>query len=175
MILGSFSGMRKYLEKEMLTESLKGRIRYHCTRYVGMDDCHIFSIYVDGNMIKQFSWETVNSYFIRELYAKDDTQQERCSALPHYWRGFFSSLEQYPMEQRREHTDEEFCEALTLYRNQPIKESVSSNNPLVRMFALLDRRVGKRTLERVKNTVEEQPEWLQFFYRLRIESEGICL
>ena len=32
-ILGSWSGMRKYLESEMLAESLHGRIRYGCTSY----------------------------------------------------------------------------------------------------------------------------------------------
>ena len=35
--LGSWSGMRKYLEQEMLADSLHGRIRYGCTSYVGMD------------------------------------------------------------------------------------------------------------------------------------------
>ena len=29
--LGSWSGMRKYLEQEMLADSLLGRIRYGCT------------------------------------------------------------------------------------------------------------------------------------------------
>ena len=46
-ILGSWSGMRKYLEQEMLAEPLRGRVRYGCTRYVGMDNCHIFDITVD--------------------------------------------------------------------------------------------------------------------------------
>ena len=43
-ILGSWSGMRKYLEQDMLANSLQGRIRYGCTTYVGMDGCHIFEV-----------------------------------------------------------------------------------------------------------------------------------
>ncbi|WP_442861330.1 hypothetical protein [Butyrivibrio sp. XB500-5] len=39
-ILKSWSGMRKYLENEMLADSLRGRVRYNCTAYVGMDVCH---------------------------------------------------------------------------------------------------------------------------------------
>ena len=62
---GSWSGMRKYLEKEMLAPSLYGRVRYNCTAYVGMDGCHIYELYMDDNLTKQFSWETVNSYFIK--------------------------------------------------------------------------------------------------------------
>jgi hypothetical protein len=47
-ILGSWSGMRKYLEQEMIAESLRGRVRYGCTAYVGMDGCRIFEICIDG-------------------------------------------------------------------------------------------------------------------------------
>ena len=50
-ILGSWSGMRKYLEKDMLADSLKGRIRYGCTTYVGMDGCRIFEVCIDGTRI----------------------------------------------------------------------------------------------------------------------------
>lgn len=69
-ILKSWSGMRKYLEKEMLAESLQGRVRYNCTTYVGMDGCRIFEVFLDGKLFKQFSWETVNSYFIEQRIAK---------------------------------------------------------------------------------------------------------
>ena len=70
-ILGSWSGMRKYLEQEMLADSLQGRIRYGCTTYVGMDGCHIFEICIDGVQIKRFSCETVNTYFINNGYTQN--------------------------------------------------------------------------------------------------------
>ena len=47
-ILGSWSGMRKYLEQDMIANTLQGRIRYGCTRYVGMETCHIFEVCIDG-------------------------------------------------------------------------------------------------------------------------------
>ena len=59
------------------------------------------------------------------------------------------------------------------YRNQDIGESLSSENPIVRMFAISDRRVGKRTLVKEKSTIEQQPEWLKQFYYLRFEAEKI--
>ena len=67
-ILGSWSAMREYLEKEMLAESLAGRVRYGCTSYVGMDGAKIFEICIDGKQIKRFSPETVNYYFIEKGY-----------------------------------------------------------------------------------------------------------
>lgn len=43
---GSWSGMRKYLEKDMLADCLKGRVRYGCTTYVGMDGWRIFEVFI---------------------------------------------------------------------------------------------------------------------------------
>ena len=64
-ILGSFSGMRKYLEKEMLADSLQGRVRYGCTTYVGMDGDCVIELCIDGKQVKRFSMETIHTYFIK--------------------------------------------------------------------------------------------------------------
>lgn len=168
-ILGSWSGMRKYLEQEMLAESLKGRIRYGCTSYVGMDGCRIFEICIDGKQMKRFSWETVNSYFIDNGY----TSNQNPSGIREYWAEFWSLLDKHPITDRTEYTDEEFCNALAKYRNQDIQESLRSNNPLIRMFAILDRRVGKRTLTKLKSEFENQPQWLQQIYLLRFTAESV--
>lgn len=168
-ILGSWSSMRKYLEKEMLAECLNGRVRYNCTSYIGMDGCRIFEIYIDNNLIKQFSWETVNTYFIKNNHKKDSNTV----GIIGYWDGFWELMDTIPMQYRPEYTDNEFCEALENYRNQSIQDSINSENPLERMFAILDRRIGKRTLINIKESLENQVEWLQFFYRLRLDSENI--
>lgn len=165
--LGSWSGMRKYLEQEMLAESLKGRVRYNCTSYKNMDDCKIFEIFIDGNAVKRFSYETVNTYFIDMGYKKNTTLTGRSG----YWDGFFTLLQQHPATERPEHTDEEFCEALETYRNQNIQESIQSDNPLVRMFAVLDRRLGKRKLTKIKEEIKSQPQWLQQIYNLRLSAD----
>ena len=169
-ILGSWSGMRKYLEQEMIAHSLIGRIRYGCTTYVGMDGCRIFDVCIDGAQIKRFSLETVNTYFIKNGYKTNSSP----SGHNEYWENFWRLLEKYPIEWRTEYTDVEFCQALEVYRNQNIQESIYSSNPLVRMFAILDRRVGKRTLIKLYETVEKQPKWLRQFYLLRLHSENIC-
>ena len=161
---GSWSGMRRYLEQDMLAEPLRGRVRYNCTRYVNMEYYHIFEIFVDGQLVKQFSLETVNGWFIRQGIV---TKPEPMS-FQDYWRDYLEATDRYPMAQREEYTDGEFADALEQYRRQDIQTSLSSDNPIVRMFAVLDRRVGKRTLEKLKEDIERQPEWLQYFYRLRL-------
>lgn len=162
--------MRKYLEKEMLTEHLHGRVRYGCTAYVGMDGSHIFEICIDGKQIKRFSWETVNSYFINQ--GLKGTVYD-VAGIPGYWCGFTRLLSEIPMRDRLEYTDDEFCSSLAEYRNQAIQESIRSENPIVRMFAVLDRRIGTRTLAKIKEDMVKQPEWIQSIYKIRCEAEGI--
>ncbi len=167
-ILGSWSGVRKYLEQEMLCESLRGRIRYDCATYTSMDGCSVFRIYVDNKEVKRFSHETVNSYFIEMGLKEKDTEKDPQMA---YWENYWGLLEEYPVTQRTEYTDEEFCDALALYRNQEVQISIASSNPIVVMLALLDRRVGERTLQKIEKDMELQPQWVREIYRLRIEAE----
>lgn len=168
-ILGSWSGMRKFLEQEMLADSLKERVRYGCTSYAGMDGCHIFEICIDGRQFKRFSWETVNTYFINNGYAGCKNP----SGIREYWAEFWTLLDKHPITDRTEYTDGEFCEALEKYRNQDIQESIHANNPLVRMFAILDRRVGKRTLVKLKEDIHAQRQWLQQIYTLRFSADMV--
>ena len=119
-ILASWSGMCKYLEQEMLADCLKGRVRYNCTSYIGMDGCRIFEVYIDGRPVKQFSWETVNTYFINNgLSAVRGCECPVGTA--EYWAGFWETLSRLPLGERTEYTDEEFCHALEQYRNQSIQ------------------------------------------------------
>lgn len=162
----SWSGMRKYLEKEMLVDFLHGRVRYNCTTYPGMDGCHIFELFLDGKLFKQFSWETVNSYFIKNGIAKKPENM----TIAEYWENFWNLLDQYPLQTRTEYTDDEFAEALNMYRNQEIQNSIYSENPIIKMFALLDRRTGKRALEKLSDSIPDEPEWIQRLYKFRVES-----
>ena len=54
-----------------------------------------------------------------------------------------------------------------------ITSALHSNNYILRAFAYMDRRVGKRTLIKIKDDAEALPEWVKQFYRVRCESEGL--
>ncbi len=160
-ILGSWSAMKKYLEHEMLAPCLYGKVRYECSSYVGMDGCKEFRLYIDGAEFKRFSIETVNTWFINSGVKGKNEE---------HWKDFWLLLSQYDVNSRSEYTEDEFCEALEVYRNQNIQISVRSNNPLVQMFALLDRRVGTRTLNSMKESLMTLPQWLQVLYFFRVQS-----
>ena len=151
---GSWKGMKKYLEKDMLCEKLQGRVSYHYEVYPKFSDgTGCFHIMLDKKTIKKFGY-----YFSS---AKLGWPQS------YPWN--------VPMSERDEYTDGEFSDALEAYRRQPIAESLASENPIQRMFAIVDRRVGKRTLQRLAGSVQDQPEWLRVFYLARLEAENVIV
>ena len=131
---GSWSGMRRYLEHDMLAPCLYGRVRYGCTAYVGMDGSRIFEICIDGRPVKHFSLETVNTWFLDNGYRPGP----RPVGLGEYWDGLWMLLDEVPRSRRTAYTDDEFCDALAAYRTQDIAASLHSEDPLVRMLAILD-------------------------------------
>lgn len=66
-----------------------------------------------------------------------------------------------------------FYNAFHVYQNSNIDDNLISSDPVVKLFAILDKRVGKRRLLKIIPEIEKQPEWLQPFYRLRIEADAI--
>lgn len=64
-----------------------------------------------------------------------------------------------------------FYNAFNEFDNQSIEKSLESENMLIRILAVLDRRVGKRKLEKIKLTIEDEPEMFQKFYNIRMQFE----
>ena len=61
----------------------------------------------------------------------------------------------------------EFLEAVNEYINSPIEDSLKSDNTLIKILVLLDRRVGKRTLDNLKDTIVNEEDIVLYFYKLR--------
>lgn len=157
LVEGSWKGMKKYLEQEMLCPELKGRISYHYEVYpkFGFTSA-CFTLLLDGKVIKTFGFMYAYARLI-----------DQGKLMPGQY------FERIPQQERDVYADDEFSQALKVYRNQPIQESIQSNDPIVRMFAILDRRVGKRTLERLKDNINDQPEWLRCLYCVRVAALSI--
>ena len=82
-------------------------------------------------------------------------------------RGHAYALEQGTFDQKV------FYEAFGIFDNQSIEKSLVSENPLVRIFALLDRRLGKRRLLALEDSMEQELDWVRAFYVIRLQAEGL--
>ena len=164
----SWSAMRKILEKENICDSLKGRIQYFATRYKKSHDQEgCVAIRLDGEEIFKscfYDWNNKRIQVVENIAIPD---MDKIS----YWEYWdkvhletnnFAGFDQYS-----------FYDAFFAYHNNSINSSLTSPDPVVRLFAVLDKRVGKRKLQDLLSDIKSQPEWLQVFYRLRLEADGI--
>ena len=155
---GSWKGMKKFLEKDRLCEALQGRVQYDFTWYPAFGgNSGIYTILLDRKVVKKFG----TGYACRMLTRKG------------FEIAHLDAVHQVPLESRDEYTDFELSIALRDYRRQSIDLSIASDNPMIRMFAIVDRRIGKRRLEKLKDEIEQQPEWLRVLYLARMQAEGV--
>jgi len=164
----SWSAMRKVLEQENICDSLKGRIQYFVTRYKKSHDeeCRV-AIRLDGKEIFKssfFDWNIKRDAVIES----NIILKEQTTSYWDYWDKIH--LETSNQSGLTRHC---FYNAFHEYHNQSIEKSLVSSDPVVKLFAIMDKRVGKRRLPIIFSEVQTQPQWLQVFFKLRLEADGI--
>ena len=161
-----WSGIRAKLENEYLAPSLRGRIRYFATTYSKCPDHEgRAAVLLDGEEILKSSYYEkmiIHSREFHRLYDGTGRDYGEC------WNQAFDEMVKAGGFDQRV-----FYRAFEEFDVQSIEKSLDSSDPIVRLFALLDRRVGKRRLVALKERVSSEPDWLQPFYLLRFEAEGI--
>lgn len=176
----SWSGTRKRLEQDLLCDTLKGRLRYFITKYNNAhDESGRIAIIVDGREIIQG-----NIFKYYKGYNELERKMKFELGIPErFWNGkeivndaVNRDVEDYIVNLRLNEgifDVWQFTDAVKSFLSSNIKESLVSENPLIRLLAIVDRRVGKRTLEKLKDSIPQQPKWLQYFYELRFQAESI--
>ena len=162
--MASWSGMRRKLEKEYLAESLKGHIQYFATSYSKCPDHEgRAAIMLDGKEI--ISGGYYNNWVKASLFPKDEKYQKRINEEFAFMDDVAVKLGIFDQGS--------FYQAFNIFDNQSIEKSLYSENMLVRIMAILDRRVGKRRLISLKETIGDEEPSFQEFYAIRAEAEGI--
>lgn len=174
----SWSGIRKKLEEELICESLKGRIQYFITKYHhAHDDEARFALRVDNKEILHaniFKFYKQYNPLCKKRKEEKEIPKRRYENKRFINDKINSNVEDQVEEELREKgifAVYSVTDALDEYLHQSIELSINSKNPIVRMFAVMDRRIGKRRIKELVRVKEEQPKWLQYFYELRITAE----
>lgn len=162
--MATWSGTRKKLEKEYLAESLRGRVQYYATAYSKSDDHEgRAAIRVDGKEIVKGCY--YNWFLKQDEFPKNETYESRI-------RHPFADMDDTALKLGI--FDQKcFYAAFDEFDNQSIEESLKSEDQIVRIFAVLDRRLGKRRLERMKETIADEEETFRIFYMIRAQAEGL--
>ena len=179
----SWSNLKKQMN-DLLCDSLKDKITYFYTSYHEVHNAYgRATINYNKKEMVAFSW--VNQYEqmqdIEEQYRKMDNVPS--AFVPPALLDFEGILQAYKTANvvaTKEKwmpnctlCETDFINSLTIYLKTDIATSLQSDNYLLRVFAYMDRRVGKRTLVKIKDDVEKLPDWVKQFYRIRCEADGI--
>ena len=147
-----------------MAASLRGHIQYFATTYRGERDHEgRAAIRYDGKEIIQGCYW--NNWMKAHLFPKDEKYERRMLVENAYMDD--TALKLGVFDQRC------FYAAFREFDNQSIEKSLESEDLLVRIFAVLDRRVGKRRLKAMKDTIINEPEVLREFYAIRAGAEDI--
>ena len=163
MRMSTWSGMRKKLETEYLAQSLRGHIQYFVTRYPKSHDGEgRAAIRYDGKEILQGCF--LNASLKADLHPQSD-RQVKCTPV-----GWYNDDDALKLGIFDPYC---FYSAFAEFDNQSIEASLQSDDLIVRIFAILDRRVGKRRLALMKENISNEPETFQRFYAIRANAEGL--
>ena len=166
--VSTWSGIRNKLENDYLCPALQDRIQYFATSYwESHDQTGRAAIRLDGVEVLRSNY-----------YAYEQHYWNRYQALRR--EGVGEDDPKAPFRLAHEGTLNDGCfdngffyEAFHKFDNQSIEKSLVSGNPLVRIFALLDRRLGKRRLLPLEESMEQELDWVRAFYVIRMQAEGL--
>lgn len=163
----SWTGLQKQLNA-LVCEALNNRISYFLTRYHDVHNAYgRAAIKLDGKELVCFSWDDM---YHQEIAVSSAHRQDsslsyddiRAQLKPEWDKNCIY----YEMD---------FIDAVLKFRNMSIKTALESDNYIIKILAILDKRVGNRTLAQLSSGKEYEayPEWVQQFYKIRFSSSSI--
>ena len=146
--------------RALICPELRKRVDFHVTRYTPRSiRSRSGLVTIDGKKILELS-------YYRFVMQGDGW----CAAAPS-GRAFPGHLEwQWSPKQTDEiHPPQHLGDAMREYLDLPVKTALHSPNPFLRALAIIDRRIGRRTLESLKIGKHEH-SLVKAFYALRMST-----
>lgn len=166
--VSAWSGIRNKLENDYLCPALRGHIQYFAVSYSRSADHEgRAAIRLDGvEILRSNYYDYDQNYWDRYKKLRVSLPDENAPGLP-FRLAHEGALKDGCFDNWL------FYEAFHIFDNQSIEKSLVCENPLVRIFALLDRRLGKRRLLALAAVMEQELEWGRAFYVIRMQAEGL--
>jgi len=175
----------KSILEGFICEKLQGRIKINATVYRKFhDEPSRVWITFDKKEIISASDVTYQTRY-EETYRKIK-KKENLKGIPFNsnWEVMFQSPERQALIKASDKSEEmmidqnifssyHFYEPFMEYSSLSIEEALSSENILIRAFAMFDRRLGKRRLKNLRFTSENTHPLILEFYKIRCDVEGI--
>lgn len=186
MILIQWSKTKSTLES-FLCDKLKGRIKIYATVYRKFHDApkRVWITFDNKEIIS--ASDVTYQVKHEELYQKI-IKNENLKGIPFNedWRVMLNSPERQELIKASDNAEEvigsqnifnsyHFYESFMEYSTLSIEEALESENIMTKAYAMLDRRLGKRRLQKLKGSTQDMHPFILDFYKIRCEVEGISL
>ncbi len=156
----------------LICDPLQSRIDFHLISYrkahdqmgravMTVDKAEVFSMCSMTSMREEYYREKE----IRREWGEDGSDVETILAI--------QALAHEQLLHEGIYARYDFFSVVDDYIQSPIRELLKSDDVLVKALTMLDRRVGKRTLCRWKDFIQEEHPLVQRLYMLRCEVENI--
>ena len=154
----SWGNLKKQLTS-LLCDSLKDKVAYYFTNYH-----KVHNVY--GRATINYNKEELVEFAWVDRYVQESEEYGEFENLPK------EELEAKWMSEGKL-SDYDFIQSAISYLNMDISDALNSDNYLHRVFAYMDRRIGKRTLLKIKEEIKDLPKWVQQFYEIRCDVDRI--
>lgn len=173
--------------ESFLCDKLQGRIKVYSTVYRKFHDCpsRVWITFDNKEIISasDVTYQTKHE----ELYQKIK-EEEGLKGIPFNanWHVMFNSPERKELIIASHNAEEmminqsifssyHFYAPFMEYGSLSIDEALHSENIIIRAYAMLDRRLGKRRLKKLNFTIEDTHSLILDFYKIRCDVEGISI
>jgi len=149
------------------SDAVRGRIEVHAARYRKAHD-RLGRVWI--TIDKE---EIINMCSTKAWIAHDEAGIESMDkaggGTDAFWEGWHAAKP--TLEDQSVFWQEDFYEAAFGYLNTSIDGALASGSPLVRALCMLDRRLGKQRLAKLR--IENEHPLVQRLLRFRLEAEGM--
>ena len=177
----------KSLLESFLSNKLQGRIKIYATVYRKFHDSpsRVWITFDNKEIISasDITYEKKHE----ELYHKIK-KEENLKDIPfnENWHVMFNSPERKELLTASDNVEKwminqnifnsyHFYGSFMKYSSLTIDEALNSENIIIRAYAMLDRRLGKRRIKKLNFNIEDTHPLILDFYKIRCDVEGISL
>ena len=170
--------------ESFLCDQLQGRIKIYATVYRKFHDGPA-RVWITFDKKEILSASDVTYTIKHEELYQQMKRDQNLKGIPYnsHWEVMFQSKERQALVQVSDKVEDflnnqnifnsfHLYEPFMVYSSLSIEEALSSENVIIRAYAMLDRRLGKRRLKELKFNENTHPLILDF-YKIRCEVEGI--
>ena len=171
-----WSKTRKALN-DRLADCLKNRVNYNfmvytSTPYKWCTEMPVFYIHVDKK-----TWFASNPMFYSAAGEYMNEHMNYDLSGDEYWQEYYAKDRDAGLYAIRETGMVDIYKLMSrihIYINEiNIHDAINGDDYFYRMLAIMDRRIGKRSIKKLLDNIENEPLWIKKYIYLRAGAEGL--